>query len=316
MGANLKRFYLVKNYYLCEVVKKPIHIGQQTSNSRCKKGHNIMNIYYITMIAMAVLAIVVFVALFYFKAGYGYLTSNKWGPAIPNKIAWILMEAPAFLFLLYYTLKFALVGAGQGLSWSDSVNGNRLSVLYVMAGLFLLHYFQRSFIFPLLMRGKSKTPIAIMVMGMLFNTINSFLIAGWIFGIPGLLDAQAPEGYYTIEWFKNPKFIIGTIIFIAGMMININSDHIIRNLRKPGDTKHYIPKKGFYKYVTSANYFGELVEWIGYAILTWSPAGLLFAIWTFANLGPRAKSLSEKYVEEFGEEYTELNKKHLIPYIW
>ena len=52
------------------------------------------------------------------------------------------------------------------------------------------------------------------------------------------------------------------------------------------------------------------------AILTWSPAGLLFAIWTFANLAPRAKALTEKYEEEFGDEYRELHKKHLIPFIW
>ena len=106
------------------------------------------------------------------------------------------------------------------------------------------------------------------------------------------------------------------IIFFLGMGINLHSDHVIRNLRKPGDTKHYIPRKGFYKYVTSANYFGEFTEWIGYAILTWSPAGLLFAVWTFANLGPRAKSLTQKYEKEFGEEYTKLNKKHIIPFIW
>lgn len=275
-----------------------------------------MNLYYIVMTVMAVLAVFVFIMLFYFKAGYGYLSNSKWGPTIPNKAAWIIMEAPAFLYLLYYTLVFALDGPGKGAGINDCVNGNNVLVLYIMAGLFLLHYFQRSFIFPLLMRGKSRTPVAIMLMGMVFNTVNSFLIAGWIFGIPGLMEAQCPDGFYTIKWLYDPRFIIGTVIFFAGMGINLNSDHVIRHLRKPGDTKHYIPKKGFYKYVTSANYFGELVEWIGYAILTWSPAGLLFAVWTFANLGPRAKSLTEKYVEEFGEEYTKLNKKNLIPFVW
>ena len=256
---------------------------------------------------MAVMALIVFIVLFFLNAGYGYLSTSNWGPKINNKTAWVLMECPAFLFLLYYTLDFAASGVETG---------NDKFVLYVMAGLFLLHYFQRSFIFPLLMKGKSTTPIAIMAMGMVFNTLNSFLIAGWMFGIPGLMPAQAPDGYYTSEWFFDPRFIIGTVIFIVGMAININSDHVIRNLRKPGDTKHYIPKKGMYKYVTSANYFGELVEWTGYAILTWSPAGLLFAVWTFANLGPRAKSLTAKYEEEFGEEYTSLNKKNLIPFIW
>lgn len=260
----------------------------------------LMNTYYIIMSCMAVMAVIVFVALFYFKAGYGYLSSSNWGKKISNKAAWVLMECPAFLFMLYYTIRFARSGADTG---------NSPLVLYIMAGLFLLHYFQRSFIFPLLMRGKSKMPIVIMLMGLVFNTLNAYLIAGWLF-------AEAPAGTYTADWLKSPQFILGTIVFFTGMGINLHSDHVIRHLRKPGDTKHYIPRKGFYKYVTSANYFGELTGWVGYAVLTWSPAGLLFAIWTFANLGPRAKSLTAKYEEEFGEEYKKLHKKYLIPFIW
>ena len=259
-----------------------------------------MNTYYIILTSMAVMAVIVFVALFYFKAGYGYLSTSKWGPKISNKAAWVIMEAPAFIFLLYYTLRFAASGVETG---------NSRIVLYIMAGLFLLHYFQRSFIFPFLMRGKSKMPIAIMLMGLTFNTLNAYLIGGWLYG-------QAPAGMYGTRWLWSPQFIIGSVVFFTGMAINLHSDHVIRNLRKPGDTKHYIPRKGLYKYVTSANYFGEFTEWVGYAILTWSPAGLLFAAWTFANLAPRAKSLTAKYEEEFGEEYKSLKKKHIIPFIW
>ena len=68
-------------------------------------------------------------------------------------------------------------------------------------------------------------------------------------------------------------FILGTVVFFAGMAINMHSDHVIRHLRKPGDTRHYIPRKGFYKYVTAANYLGEFTEWTGFAILTWSAPG-------------------------------------------
>ena len=259
-----------------------------------------MNTYYMIMAGMAAMAVVVFIALFFFKAGYGYLSNSKWGPMINNKVAWVLMEAPAFLFLLYYTVRFAQSGVDTG---------NCKAVLYIMAGLFLLHYFQRSFIFPFLMRGKSKMPVSVMLMGLVFNTLNAYMIGGWLYEV-------APSGMYTTAWLHSPQFIIGLIIFFAGMGINLHSDHVIRNLRKPGDTKHYIPRKGFYRYVTSANYFGELTEWTGFAILTWSPAGLLFAVWTFANLAPRAKSLTEKYIQEFGEEYSKLNKKHIIPFIW
>lgn len=259
-----------------------------------------MHTYYLLMTAMFVLAIVVYVALFWFKAGYGYLSSSNWGPKINNRTAWVLMECPAFIFMLLYTISFM---------GYDSVRGNDRTVLLIMAGFYLVHYFQRSFIFPMLMRGKGKMPLAIMAMGMVFNTLNSYFIAGWLF-------AYAPEEMYTKEWLTSPQFIIGALVFLTGMLINLDSDHVIRHLRKPGDNKHYIPRKGLYKYVTSANYFGELTEWVGYAILTWSPAGLLFAVWTFANLAPRAKALTAKYEEEFGDEYRDLHKKHLIPFIW
>ncbi len=68
------------------------------------------------------------------------------------------------------------------------------------------------------------------------------------------------------------------------MGINIHSDSVIRHLRKPGDTRHYLPQKGMYRYVTSGNYFGELLEWVGFAVLTCSPAAWVFVLWTFANL--------------------------------
>ena len=259
-----------------------------------------MHTYIIMMTAMALLAVVVYIALFHFKAGYGYLSTANWGPKINNRAAWVIMEAPAFCFLLFYSVRFGLSGIDTG---------NDKTVLYTMAGLFLIHYFQRAFIFPLLMRGNGKMPIAIMSMGMIFNTLNSYFIGAWLYRF-------APSGMYTTDWFTSIQFIIGTLIFLTGMLINMDSDSVIRHLRKPGDTKHYIPRRHLYKYVTSANYFGEVTEWTGYAILNWSPAGLLFAIWTFANLAPRAKALTEKYEEEFGDEYRELHKKHLIPFIW
>ena len=77
------------------------------------------------MASMAVMAVIVFIALFFFKAGYGYLSASNWGPKISNKVAWLLMEAPAFIFLLYYTIRFALSGVETG---------NSKAVLYIMAG--------------------------------------------------------------------------------------------------------------------------------------------------------------------------------------
>lgn len=258
-----------------------------------------MDTYYLLMGGMAVLAVIVFIALFFFKAGYGYLGNGNWGPKINNRLGWIIMECPAFLFMLLYTVRYALSGTGTG---------NSSLVLYIMAGLFLIHYFQRSFVFPLLIRGKGTMPIAIIAMGFLFNSMNSYFIGEWLFRF-------APAGKYGLEWLASPQFIIGTLLFLAGMLINLDSDYVIRHLRKPGDTRHYIPRQGLYKYVTSANYFGELVEWTGFALLTASPAAWVFVWWTAANLVPRANAIYNRYVEEFGAEAVG-QRKRIIPYIY
>ena len=250
--------------------------------------------FYLLLMIMVAIVIVVFIVLNFVEAGYGKMISKKWGPAISNKLAWILMECPVFIVLFYF--------------WFNSERRFEIAPLLFFI-FFEIHYFQRSFIFPFLLKGKSKMPLSIMLMGMIFNTINGYMQGEWIFYL-------APDDLYTSAWLTTPQFIIGTIIFFAGMAINLNSDSVIRHLRKPGDTNHYLPKKGFYKYVTSANYFGEIVEWAGFAILTWSLSGLVFLIWTMANLVPRANSIYKKYKVEFKDEFDEHSLKRVFPFIY
>jgi 3-oxo-5-alpha-steroid 4-dehydrogenase 1 len=71
-----------------------------------------------------------------------------------------------------------------------------------------------------------------------------------------------------------------------------------------------------FNYVTSANYFGELIEWLGFAILTWSVSGLVFFIWTFANLVPRANAIYKRYKQEFPEEMQRKKLKRVIPFVY
>lgn len=222
----------------------------------------------------------------------------KWGPAINNRVGWVLMEFPALAcFIAVWALAISLGNPGADKAWP-----------IVIGGLYALHYFQRSLIFPLLMRGHSMMPLSIIAMGVIFNTLNAYLIAAWLYGI-------APVDYYD-GWGRAPMFWIGLAVFIAGMWINLHSDYIIRHLRKPGDRGHYIPRGGMFRYVTSANYFGEFTEWVGFAVLSWSWAGAVFALWTFANLAPRAHQLHRRYLDEFGEQYAQLHRRYILPYIY
>lgn len=249
--------------------------------------------FHVFLIVMAVLALGVFVALHFFEAGYGYLFDRRYGPPVSNKIGWVAMESPVFILM--------------AVLWAASDRMMQTGPLALFL-LFEAHYFQRSFIFPLLMRGQSKMPLGIVLMGMTFNTLNALMQGGWIFYI-------APESYYA-DWFSKPYIWIGGAIFLAGMAVNLHSDRIIRRLRRPGDRRHYIPRGGMFRCVSSANYFGEVMEWTGFAVASWSWAGAVFAWWTLANLAPRAASLYRRYEQEFGQEFTSLKLKRIIPFIY
>lgn len=250
--------------------------------------------YQIMLYVLSFLAVIVFVALYFVKAGYGMFRTRSWGWSVPNKVGWVLMEAPSFVVMGLW-------------AWKEGVEAYTPQAVFV--GLFMLHYFQRSFVFPLLMKGKSRMPLVIMAMGILFNVINATLLAASFF------NCALPEKYESATFWTNPLPWVGAAIFFIGMAINLHADHVIRNLRKPGDTRHYLPEKGFYRYVTSANYFGELVEWTGFALLTASPAAWVFVWWTAANLVPRADAIYRRYCEEFGKQ-TVGSRKRIIPYIY
>lgn len=51
-------------------------------------------------------------------------------------------------------------------------------------------------------------------------------------------------------------------------------------------------------------------------MLTWSAAGAVFALWTFANLVPRADAIYHRYGEMFGDEFRRARLKRVIPFIY
>ena len=243
---------------------------------------------------MTAMAVVVFISLYFVRAGYGQFRTKQWGWSINNKVAWMLMEAPVFLVMLYI--------------WSQTESRWHVPEL-VLFLLFELHYFQRSFVFPWLMTGRSKMPVAIMLMGVTFNVINGVMQGGGLYWFPNPDFVEGAQ--YLTRW----NAIVGIVLFVLGLAVNWHSDHVIRHLRKPGDTRHYLPQRGMYRYVTSANYMGELMEWIGFALAAATPVAWVFPLWTAANLVPRAHAIHIKYRQEFGDEAVG-NRKRVIPFVY
>jgi protein-S-isoprenylcysteine O-methyltransferase Ste14 len=237
------------------------------------------------------LAAVVFVSLFFISAPYGRHARQGWGPTLPNHIGWLLMEAPsALLFALYF-----FTGAAP-----------KTLPLLVFFGLWEAHYVHRAFIYPLTIRdGHKKMPLTVLLLGVLFNSWNAFLNGRYLFTL---------SGGYPAEWVRDPRFVAGVTLFAAGYITNRWADTALRRLRKPGEEGYRIPNGGLFHLVSCPNYLGEIVEWAGWALATWSLAGLGFAAWTFANLAPRARSHHAWYRQHF-PEYP-VKRRALIPGWW
>lgn len=243
------------------------------------------------VISWFILAVIVFVALFFVAAPYGRHLRSGWGPTIGNKMGWVIMEAAA---LLVFAACFML-----------GKNTNTVTVL-VLFGLWEGHYIHRAFIYPFGLRGSAKRmPLIVIGFALLFNTVNGYLNGRYIFTF---------SSGYTNEWLGDPRFVAGLVLFITGFIINRRADQILRNLRKPGECGYKVSYSELYRWISCPNYFGEIIIWIGWAVATWSLPGLAFAMWTAANLVPRARSHHAWYQEHFPDYPPE--RKALLPGLW
>jgi len=224
------------------------------------------------------------------EAPYGRFTTRNWGPMISNRLGWFFME-------LTVMIVFALRIPFAQFNWQTPAT--------VMIIFFFIHYLHRSLIYPFMIRTRGKKmPVVIMLSAVLFNTVNGSLLGTWF----------AKFGRYRDTWYLSSQFIAGVILFIIGMLINWNADYYLIHLRQKGETGYKIPQAGLFKLIASPNLLGEMVEWGGYALLTWSLPGLAFFVWTCANLVPRAIANYRWYRKTFPEYPSE--RKRLIPYVW
>jgi len=247
--------------------------------------------FNILLISWFVLAAVIFAALFFIVAPYGRHTRRNWGPAIGDKLGWIVMEAPSpVLFAVFFVLGI------------KSITITAIAFLILWEA----HYVHRAFIYPFSRRvGASGMAVAVVAMGFMFNIGNAYLNGRYLFTL---------SGGYSNAWLMTPQFICGAALFVAGFIINRKADDDLRNLRKPGESGYKIPDGGLYRWISCPNYFGEILTWIGWAVATWSLPGLAFAVFTVANLAPRARAHHLWYKKQFADYPP--RRKALVPAIW
>lgn len=243
------------------------------------------------LIAWVVIAVAVFISVFFITAPYGRHFRQSFGPSLNGKLGWILMEAPAPLVFAAFFL-----------------TGIRMATVVpiVFLAMWEVHYLDRAFIYPIKLRISSKPlPLTVLLAGLFFNVMNAFLNSKYI-----LLNAAKYSGV----WLHDIRFIAGLAVFIFGFIINRHSDYILYRIRWMSKQEYEIPQRGFYRWVSCPNYLGEILIWIGWTITTWSPVAAAFAFWSIANLAPRARSHHQWYRQNF-DNYPD-NRRALVPGIW
>lgn len=232
----------------------------------------------------------IFIVLLFIPAPYGRHARKGWGPSIPNRLGWVMMELPSML--CFGT--FFLLGPGDP-----------APVTWVFFALWVAHYTNRSLIFPFRTRTRGKTmPLVIALFAVIFNLVNGSLNGYYLSNF---------KAQYSADWLTDPRFIIGAVMFAAGVIINMRSDRRLLRLRKTRGNGYKIPYGGLFRYVSCPNFFGEIVEWTGFAIMVWNPAGLAFALWTVFNLLPRGLDHHKWYRRTFPDYPKE--RKAVVPFL-
>ena len=256
-------------------------------------------LYRDALIFIVVMGIITFVVTLMGEGGYGrHLKSNK--ATMPAKTAWLLFECPQlFAFALTYWL----------------VVGSPSLPSVCLFAVWQCHYVYRGLIYPLRRRDAGQRfPLVNVVMGFVFNALNGFVNAYAVSHAAHLQSAA---------WLGQPVFWLGAGVAALGWVTNFQADNILLNLRSPGAAqgaaqgveapRYKIPYGGAFRWVSSANYLGEIVWWLGWALMCNTAAGWVFWFFTLSNLVPRAWNNHRWYLQKF-PDYPK-DRKAVLPYL-
>ena len=206
----------------------------------------------------------------------GRLGQSPVGRSVDARWGWFALELPALVTFPAIYLA----------SDSQHLVGN------VVLGLWLAHYGHRGLVWCWLVPKRDATVPANMCAASIgFNLVNGGLL-GWFMGYA----ANYPE-----QWLSDPRFAIGFVLFAFGAGLNVWADYRLRHLRQMSGQDRVVPTGGPFRFACCPNLAGEIIEWVGFAVLTWSLPGLAFALWTIANLVPRALWRRQWYRENFDD---------------
>ena len=95
-----------------------------------------------------------------------------------------------------------------------------------------------------MMHPSNKTfPAVLVLFAVAFNSLNGYNNAQAL-----IANGNRDEPLMSFH------FVLGTLVFVAGFLLHVHSDRIIRNLRQPGEVGYRIPQGGMFRWISSPHY--------------------------------------------------------------
>ncbi|CAK4033372.1 3-oxo-5-alpha-steroid 4-dehydrogenase like [Lecanosticta acicola] len=233
---------------------------------------------------------------------------------LPGKYAWLIMECPGFLVVLY--CMFTIVPQEDGpLPWAN----------WTMAGIYTIHYIYRAILSPLLLN-PSMSPIHPVVFFSAFawQVINGLSLGGWLGGYGPTTVWDWAGRLYSIE--------IGMVLWGWSFLLNIFHDDDLREIRRSASRRqkaqaekdglpiegvekiYMIPKNGLFHYILFPHYLTEWCEWAAFWLIGGKDCipARSFLLNEISTMLPRALAGKKWYIEKFGKEKVG-NRKAIIP---
>lgn len=251
----------------------------------------LQNTYENLALGLILLSPLVFLVCFIRPASYGRHSDPETKLTVPARSAWILMEAPAVLFFLYFYI----------------TGPNRTEpVAVLLLAMWCLHYVHRAFIYPFRIKPRpgARHALRVVIFGGVYCSVNGFLNGYWI-------GHLADFSGLTLE---SPRLLLGLFVFACGYALNKHSDNLLAQLRSDRPGEYSVPQGGAFRWVSNPNYLGEILTWLGFAIACWSLAAFSFLLFTCANLVPRAV-LNHRWYRSNFHDYPG-DRRVLIPLIY
>ncbi|KAI1005046.1 hypothetical protein K3495_g3171 [Podosphaera aphanis] len=231
---------------------------------------------------------------------------------LPGKFAWITMEIPGFVTVLY-----CMITIPRHLNLHDLPQENK-----IMAALFVVHYIYRAIIGPLLNPSMSPIHFKVWLSAIIFQILNGISIGGYLGGYGPTIHEEWLSSNHP-SW-SLIRFQIGMVIWAIGFIGNIYHDDLLRDIRRISkedavqagnqsnkakgvvrvEKLYCIPKNGLFSWVLFPHYLCEWIEWAGWWMIGGSQCvpARIFLVNEIATMTPRAIQGRHWYMQRFGRE--------------